>query len=117
VAVAFGKAQAIRGFALEVELDENGRPIAHDPCIMTGVNRNHLRRGEFETAAIRVMDVDLAASEEAHVSVHTELSANDGFHVSGLAEAGWIDRALHSGGAYPDYIKLDTAVLAVIGIF
>jgi hypothetical protein len=114
--VGLGEAQAIRGLALEIKLNENGGLIAHDPGVMTGVNRNHLRGGEFESAAIRVTDVDLATGKEAHVSMHAEISAYKGFHVGGPAEAGWIDSALHAGGAYADDIEPDTADFAGIGV-
>jgi hypothetical protein len=117
VVMACGEAQAICSFALEIELNENSWFIAHHPGVMTGVNRHDLRGGEFESAAIRIMDVDLAASEEAHVSVHTQVSTHNSFHVGGPAEASWIDNALHAGGAHPDDIEADATDFAIVGVF
>jgi len=117
MAVTVGEAQAIRGFSLEIKLNENGRRIAHNPGVMPGSNRNHLRGHEFENAAIRVMNVDLTASEEAHVSVHTELSAHNELHMSGPPEARRIDSTLYAGSADAHDIETDAADFSAIRVF
>ena len=80
--------EAVHGVALEVELDQDDRLLADDPAVVARLDRDDLRRLVLDDAAVGVLDVDLAAREEADVRVHAELGADDRLHVHGPAEAG-----------------------------
>src|SRR5262249_60962023 len=80
--------------ALEVELDQHDRLVADHPAIVPGLDGDDLRRAVLDDAAVGVLDVDLAAREEADVRVHAEVGADDRLHVDRPAKAGRIDHAL-----------------------
>ena len=47
--------------ALEVEFDQDRSLITDNPAIMTGLDDDDLRSRELDSAAVRILDVDLAA--------------------------------------------------------
>jgi len=100
------------GITLEVELDQNCRLVTDDPPIMSRFDGNGLWSYELKRTAIRVLNVDLAASQEPDMRVHAEICANDRLHVRGPAKTGLVDHALHAAGAGPHDIDLGTADFA-----
>src|SRR5262249_25563480 len=72
VSVDGGHAGPADGVVLEVELDDDDRLFADDPAVVARLDRHNLRRLVFHDAAIGVLDVDLAASQESDVRVHAE---------------------------------------------
>jgi len=93
MSVAVRHPQTTDGVAFEVKLDQHRRLIPNDPAVMPRLDRHDLRRRALQGAAIRILDVDLASSEKAHVSVHTEIGADERLHVRGPSEAGRIHHA------------------------
>jgi len=69
--------------ALEVEFDQDRSLITDNPAIMTGLDDDDLRSRELDSAAVRILDVDLAAGQETDVRVHAEIGADDRFCVFG----------------------------------
>src|ERR1019366_3374345 len=67
--------------ALEVEFDQDCSLITDNPAIMAGLDDDDLRSRELDSAAVRILDVDLAAGQEPDVRVHAEVGADDRFHV------------------------------------
>src|SRR6185436_10636357 len=59
--------------------------------------------------------MDLAASEESHVGMHTEIATDNRFHLSGPAESGRIDHTLDTTGARSGNVQLDAADFAMFG--
>src|SRR6476646_1279101 len=98
---------ALRGFALEVEFDQHSGLIPHPPPVMAGLDGNHLRSGELERTAVRVLNMDLAPREKPDMCVLAQIGAHDGFHVSGPAETRRIDDALHAAAAGSRHVELD----------
>jgi hypothetical protein len=90
---------ALSRFTFEVELDQHRRLIPHHPPVMAGLYRNHLRSGELKSAAVRVLNMDLAAGQKADVCVLAQISAHDVFHVCGPAETRRVDDTLHPAAA------------------
>src|SRR5258708_6998720 len=68
--------------ALEVELDQDRRIRANDPCIMSRFDLNHMRRFKSQGATVTVANADLTAREEADMRVHTKIRTDNGLHVS-----------------------------------
>jgi hypothetical protein len=62
------------------------------------------------------VNVDMAASEEAHVAVHTEVATADRSHLGGPAESGPIDHALDATGTSSGYVQLNAADFTVFGV-
>src|SRR4051794_29982191 len=77
------------GVALEVELDHHDRFLPHDPAVMSRVDGDDLRRSQFDDAAVRVLDVDLAMSQEPDVRVHAQIGAGHRLHVGGPVKSDW----------------------------
>ena len=54
--------------------------IADHPPVMTGIDRDDLRRFVLGDASVRVLDVDLAAREKADMRVHAAIGADHRLH-------------------------------------
>src|SRR5215207_5429958 len=117
VRVLHGEAEATCRAFLPVELDEDGRLVADDPGVVAGLDRDHLRCHVVELAAVCVFAADVAAGEEAHVSVHAEVGLDVLGHVGRPAKAGRIDGALDASVRRSDGVDLGTPDLAVVGAF
>src|SRR5499433_1569974 len=114
----FGRqAEALRGLARGVELDEHGGLPSDDPGVVTGLDHDDGRRREVERAAVTVLTLHSPRGQESDVAVHTEIGADDRLHVGRPAESRWIDHALDlaiGGGHRVDH---DAADLVVLGAF
>ena len=64
------------------------------------LDRDGLWDNEFKVAAIRVLNMGLAASQEPDVPEPAEISVDDRFHEL-TAKRGRVDHALHAAGAGP----------------
>src|SRR5215831_4925389 len=106
-------AEAIDGVAFEIELDHHDRFLADDPTVVPGVDGDDLRRLMFDDAAVGVLDVNLAAREEADVRVHTEVRPRHRLHVLLPMEARWIDHALDARRARAADVEAHMADVAV----
>src|ERR1019366_2110955 len=82
--------------ALEVEFDQDRSLITDNPAIMTGLDDDNLGRRELDSAAVRILDVDLVAGQEPDVRLHAEIGADDRFHVFGPAKSRRVDDAFHA---------------------
>src|ERR1039457_5964784 len=82
------------------------------PAIMTRLDNDDLRSRELDSAAVRILDVDLAAGQEPNVRVHAEIGADDRFHVFGPAKSRRVDDAFHATGASSNNINLGAADFA-----
>src|ERR1017187_10248834 len=98
--------------ALEVEFDQDRSLITDNPAIMTGLDDDDLRSRKLDSAAVRILDVDLAAGQEPDVRVHAEIGADDRFHVFGPAKSRRVDDAFHATGAGSNNINLGAADFA-----
>src|ERR1035437_129128 len=98
--------------ALEVEFDQDCSLITDNPAIMTGLDDDDLRSRELDSAAVRILDVDLAAGQEPDVRVHAEIGADDRFHVLGPAKSRRVDDAFHATGAGSNSVNLGAADFA-----
>jgi hypothetical protein len=94
---------------LEVEFDQHHGLVAHDPTIMTRLDRHNLRSLVFHNTAIGVFDVNLAVGEKPDVSVHAEISADNRFHVDRPAKSSWIYHTLDTCCAGTSHIEPDMA--------
>ena len=79
VTMDLGHAESADGVTLEVEFDQHHGLPAHNPTVMTRVDRHDLGGLVFDDAAVGVLDVDFAARQKTHVGVHTQVSPDDGF--------------------------------------
>jgi hypothetical protein len=98
--------------ALEVEFDQDCSLTTDNPAIMTGLDDDNLWSRELDSAAVRVLDVDLAAGQEPNVCVHAEIGADDRFHVFGPAKSRRVDDAFHAAGTGSNSINLCAADFA-----
>src|ERR1019366_6104386 len=98
--------------ALGVEFDQDRSLITDNPAIMTGLDDDDPRSRELDSAAVRILDVDLAAGQEPDVRVHAEIGADDRFHVFGPAKSRRVDDAFHATGAGSNNINLADADFA-----
>ena len=100
--VSRGDTEAIDGLALEVELDQDGRLIAHHPRVMARLDYDPGRSAEVEAAAVWVLAAQVSASEEPDVGVHAPVGAHKGLDIGRPAGTDWVDQPLHPGatGAY-----------------
>jgi len=71
VIMGFRHTQSTNRRGFKIDLNQYGRLVSHDPGIVAGGNGNYLRSRKALHATIRVLNVDAAASEEAHMRVHT----------------------------------------------
>jgi hypothetical protein len=115
VAVRLRHAESTGRLAFEVEFNQHGGLVPHDPAVVSRLNDDDLRRGEFQGAAVRELNVYAAAGQEAYMRVHAEFGASDLLHLGGPAESGRVDRPLDPAGARPDDIELDTPDFTVVG--
>ncbi|MGD0777861.1 MAG: hypothetical protein ABSC05_34170 [Candidatus Solibacter sp.] len=97
------------GLTLEVELNQDRDLVADDPPIVRRLDHDDLWGHKLRGAAVRVLDMDLAAGQEADVGVHAKIGADDRLHVGGPAKPGRVDHALHAAGAGSRNINLGTA--------
>jgi hypothetical protein len=100
---------------LKIEFDHHGGLGSDYPAVMPRFDRHRLRRGEFESASVGILNVDLSACEEANVRVPAEISAYDHFHVARPAESRWIDYPLYPAITRAGNVYLDASNLAVVG--
>src|ERR1019366_3158804 len=112
VPVRFRHPELADRLALEVEFDQHCSFITNDPPIVTGLDDDNLRSRELDSAAVRILNVDLAAGQEPDVRVHAEIGTDDRFHVFGPAKSRRVDDAFHSTGAGSNNINLGAADLA-----
>src|SRR5712691_6773996 len=100
--------------ALGVKLDEDCRLGPCDPRVVSGLDRDDLRRHDLECTAVPVPPLHTTAGEEADVRVHAVLRADNGSDVRGPAEARRVDDPLHPavGGAHD--VELDARDHAVL---
>jgi len=110
-------AEALRGVALEVELDDHDRFFADDPAVMAWFDGDDLRRFVLDDAAIRVFDVDFAVREKSGVGVHAEIRADDVLHILRPAETGRVDHPFDARVAGPADIQPHVAEIAMRGAF
>jgi hypothetical protein len=116
VVVRHRDAEAFDGMALEIEFDEDGGLIAHDPAGVVGFDGNKFGGLELFHAAIRETDIDLAFGHEADVSVWAKLLTEHGAQMSVPGKAGRIDHAFDPDGAGAGNVDLDAAnVVAFVG--
>src|SRR4051812_23880776 len=99
VTMRVGHAESRRRVTFEVEFDQNGRLAAHDVTVVTGGDRNDLRRFEHFDTTIRIDDVDAPLDEEANVSVHAVVSADVRLRVDRPLIARRIDHPLDTAFA------------------
>jgi hypothetical protein len=101
------------GVSLEVELDQYGGFVSHNPAIVPRLDRDDLWSYELQSAAVCILNVDLAAGQETDVRVHAQIGSGDGLHVGGPTKPGRVDHTLHAACAGSDDVELDTADVAV----
>src|SRR5436305_1120493 len=97
-----GKTETLDGAALEVDLDEDCRLVAHYPGVVPGRDVDDGGSGEIDAAPVGILEVDRAVSEEADVSVATMLRADKGTEVDRPAQSGRVDHPLDPSVADPD---------------
>ena len=73
---------ALHRFALEIELDQHDRFLADHPAVVPGIDRDDLRRLEFDDASVGVLNVNLAVRQEPDVGVQAQVGADDRPHVA-----------------------------------
>jgi hypothetical protein len=113
--MGFRHSQPADRLALEVEFNQYGRLFPHHPCVVPRLDRNNLWSGELQDAAVGILNMDLAASEEPHMRVHAEIAPDDRFHLSGPAESGRVDHTLDAPCARSDDVQSDAANFAALG--
>src|SRR5215471_3001597 len=101
--------------ALEVELDQHHRFLADHPPVVTRLDRDDLRRAVLHDAAVRVLDVNLTARQEADMRVHAVVGVHDGLHVGRPAEPRRVDHPLHARAARAADVEPDVPELAALG--
>src|SRR4029450_8608684 len=89
--------------------------LANNPTIMARLDGHNLRRFVFDTAAVRVLDVDFPVCEETGVRVHAEIGADDMFHVLRPPESRWIDHSFDAGAAGGADVQAHVTAIAVGG--
>src|SRR5439155_12200911 len=57
--------------SLEIEFNQHGGLVPDDPPVMPRLDSDHLRSFELRSAAVRVLNLELAAGEESNMRVHT----------------------------------------------
>lgn len=112
VAVNLRHSKPANGVTLEIEFDQHGGLVANHPPVVTRFDRHRLGSRELDRAAIRILNVDLAASEESDVCVHAQLGSGDRFHVRGPAKPSRVDNAFYPALAGTHDVDLNTTDLA-----
>jgi hypothetical protein len=107
--------QPARRFAFEVKFNQDGRLVPYHPRVVPRFDRDRLWSGVLHDAAVCVLDMDLAASEEPHVRMHAEIGARDRFHSSGPTESGRVHDSLDTAGAGSGDVHLDAANFSMLG--
>src|SRR5437870_5067723 len=95
--------------ALGVKLDEDRRLGPRDPRVVSGLDRDDLRRHDLECTAVPVPPLHATAGEEADVRVHAVLRADNGSDVRRPAEAWRVDDPLHPAVGRAHDVELDAA--------
>src|SRR5437016_3813077 len=111
--VSFRHPQAAGGVPFKIKFDHHRGLVTHNPPVVTRLDGDDLWRGELQSAAVRVLNVDLAGSQESDMRVHAEIRAHDGFHVPGPAKSGRVDHPFDATGTGPDDIDLNPGDVAV----
>jgi len=104
--------EATNGLSLEVKFDQNRRLVSDDPPVVPRLDSDDRWSHELRGAAVCILNVDLAPGQEPDVRMHTEIRADDCFHVSGPAKSGRVDHTLNATGAGSHNIDLDAADFA-----
>src|SRR5437016_13303576 len=88
--------EAVERVALGVKLDEDRRLGPRDPRVVSGLDRDDLRRHDLECTAVPVPPLHATAGEEADVRVHAVLRADSGSRArpSARPRAGAVERVL-----------------------
>jgi len=100
--------------ALGVKLDEDRRLGPRDPRVVSGLDRDDLRRHDLECTAVPVPPLHATAGEEADVRVHAVLRADNGSDVRRPAEAWRVDDPLHPAVGSAHDVELDARDHAVL---
>src|SRR5258706_13777245 len=82
---------------------------------MPRFDRDHLRCRELYSAAVLVLDMDLASRKEADVRVHAKIGTGDPLHVRGPAKSWRIHDALDAAVAGRNDINLYAADFSMRG--
>jgi hypothetical protein len=117
MAVALWHPQTLDRISLEIEFDQDDRFVPDDPAVVSGVDRDDLRRLALDPAAVGVFDMEPAAGEKADMRVHAQVGADDGFHVGRPSESGRVDHALHASGARSPGLEPNTPDVAAQDVF
>src|SRR5262245_4890539 len=117
VAMLRRQAEALRGLARGVELNEHGGLPSDDPGVVTGLDHDDGRRRKVERAAVTVLTLHSPRRQETDVAVHTQVGADDGLHVGRPAKSRWIDDTLDLAIGRGYRIDHDAADLVVLGTF
>jgi len=117
MAVNWRHSEALNGIAFEVEFDQDRRLVAHYPAVMPRFDRDHLGSLEFHHASVRVLDVNLPASQKPDVGVLAQIGSHERLYVRRPPESGRINDPLHPAlsGAYG--LNRDAPKLAALGSF
>jgi hypothetical protein len=117
MAMSIGHPQTVDGVALEIELDQHRRLIAHDPAVMARIDGDNLGSRVFDHTAIGVLDVDPSPGEKAHVGMHAQVGPHNRLHIDRPAESGRVDHALDARGAGTPDLEPDSGDFAALGSF
>ena len=101
--------------ALEVEFDHDHRLVAHDPTVVSRLDRHDLRSLVLHDTTVGVLDMDFAPREEADVGVHAEVSPDERLHVDRPAESGRVHHALDARRAGTSNLEPDAADFPAFG--
>jgi hypothetical protein len=114
VSVTVGHSTLVGSVALEIEFDEHGRLVAHNPAIVSGLDDDGLWRSKLLAAAVGELDMDLPVRQESHVGVHAEIGADNRLDVGRPVKPGRVNHPLDAGRARVGDIDLDTRDLLVL---
>ena len=112
--MSFRQAEALHRIAFEIEFDEHGGLIAHNPSGVIGFDSDKFRGLELLYAAILEADVDLSLHHETDMGVRTELFAEHGTQMRVPGKTGRIDHALDADGAGARDINLHAADIVML---
>ena len=101
--------------AFEVELNHDCGLVSHHPTIMSGLDRNRLRRSQLQYAAIGVPNMDLTLCEETNMRVLAQVSAYDRLHMLRPIEPRRVNHPLHTACTSFDNIQLYSPDGAALG--
>src|SRR5262245_12583345 len=93
--------------ALEIELDDHRGLGSDHPSVVLRLDRQHLRRGKLQLAAVRVLDMDLTTRQKTYVRMHAIFPSDNRLHVLRPAKSGRVDHPFDASGAGSHDIQLD----------